>query len=99
MASAVFGNFFSKSSREADELSTDTEAGTLASSHADSGGKEIEHDEDGGREEGEGADLTHRELGLGDEEGGHSDSETLDEVLNDTGDELRDKGVHLYILS
>lgn len=83
--------------READELGTDTEAGTLTGSEANGRGEEVEDGEDHGGEKGEGADLTEHELLLGDDDGGNGHGEALNEILHDTRDDFTGKSLHFYI--
>ncbi len=83
--------------READELGTETEAGTLACRNTNRGGEEVEDGEDDRGEDREGRDLGHVELALGDDDGRNSDGETLNEILDHTSDDVRNHGIHLLI--
>ena len=83
--------------REANQLGTKTETGALASSHTNSGGQEVEHGEHNSGEHGQRADLTHIQLLLGDDDGGYSDGETFNEILNNACDDIRNHSVHFLI--
>lgn len=80
---------------EANEVGTETEAGTLAGSEANAGGEQVEDGEDNGGNNGESYNLL--ELGdlLGDDNAGNSDGETLEEILDGASQKLRgSKTVH-----
>ena len=84
--------------RKADEVGTQTEACALASREANAGGQQIQESEGDGGNDGHGQDLLHIQLLLGDDEGGQRDRETLEEILDRTGDELcYSETVHLII--
>jgi hypothetical protein len=84
---------------ESNKLGTKTEAGALAGGEANGGGEEVEDGEDSGGEEGKGANLTEHELLLRDDNRSDSDGKALNEVLDNTCNNLTHKGVHfLYIL-
>jgi hypothetical protein len=68
---------------EADEVGTETEAGTLAGSNSHARGENIEDGEDSGGENGHSGNLTHRERLLGDESSSKSYSNTLNKILYD----------------
>ncbi len=82
---------------EANKLGTETEAGTLTSSNTNSGGEEVEHGEHNRSEHGQRADFTHIQLLLGDDDGGHSDGQTFNEILNNACDDIRNHTVHFII--
>lgn len=71
---------------EADEVSAETEAGTLTGSDADGGRDSVKDGKHDGGEDGERGDLIKRQGALRDEDGGSGDNETLDQVLNDAID-------------
>jgi hypothetical protein len=83
--------------RESYKLGTETEAGTLTSSNTNSGGEEVEDSEDDSGEDSERGDLGHIELALRDDNSGDGNSETFDEILDHTSDNVRNHGVHLLI--
>lgn len=64
--------------READQVGADTEAGTLAGSHADTGRHNIQDGEHGSGNHGQCQDLIHRQGTLGDKDSGDGHKQTLD---------------------
>ncbi len=82
----LFKNGYLHTRGEADEVSAETEAGTLAGSHTDGGRDSVKDGKHDGSEDGEGGDLIKRQGALRDEDGGGGDNETLDQVLNDAID-------------
>jgi hypothetical protein len=92
-----FSNINLTSHWESDEVGSQTKSGSLAGCNTNAGRNEVEEDENAGSSDTEREDLTHIELGLGDEHSGEGYSETFDEVFNNTGDEIREETVHLLI--
>lgn len=81
---------------EADQVGTQTEAGTLAGSQANAGGKQIQESEGHGGHDGHSQDLLHIQLLLGDDEGGQGNGQTFQEVLDCASHELSNsESVHL----
>ncbi len=66
---------------EANEVSADTEASTLAGSHADGGGEDIQHSEHSGRTYSDSGYLIQGEALPGDEEESKSNSRTFNYIL------------------
>ncbi len=82
--------------REPDQLGTQTETGTLTSSEADGGGEQVQESECDSGDDGNGQDLLHIQLLLGDDEGRQGNGETLEEVLDSACHELSNsETVHL----
>jgi len=79
--------------REPYEICTDTEAGTLASRHADGRGDQVENREDRGGNERQRGDLVNRQRLPGDKKRGARNNETLNEVFDRTIDNFSD--VHI----
>jgi hypothetical protein len=86
MDSGLFINGYLHAGGETDEVSTETEAGTLTGSDANRGRNSVEDGKNDSGEDGEGGDLIERQGALRDEDGGGGNNETLDQVLNDAID-------------
>ena len=67
---------------EADEVGTQTEAGTLTGRNANRRGDGVQDGKHNGGENSEGGDLIQREGLLGDKDGRGSNHKTLDQILN-----------------
>ena len=74
--------------READQVGADTEAGTLAGSHADTGRHNIQDGKHSGSDHGQGQDLIHRQGTLGHKDGGDGHKQTLNQILDSTVNNL-----------
>jgi hypothetical protein len=84
---------------ESNELGTETESSSLAGGEANGGGKKVEDGEDSGGEESKCANLTEHKLLLRDDNRSDSNGKTLNEVLDNTCNNLAHKRIHfLYIL-
>ena len=94
MDSGLFKNRYLHAGGEADEVSAETEAGTLTGSHTNRGRDSVEDGKDDRSEDGEGGDLIKRQSALRDEDGGGSDNKTLDEVLNNAIDNFSKSVAH-----
>lgn len=68
--------------READEVGTQTKAGTLTGRNANRRGDGVQDGKHNGGENGEGGDLIHREGLLGDKDGRGGNHKTLNQILN-----------------
>jgi len=79
---------------EADEVSPESKPGSLTRCNANAGRNEVEQDENACSNDTESEDLAHHELLLGDEHSSEGHSETLNQVLDYTGDEIREEAVH-----
>ena len=82
---------------EADEVGTETEAGTLTGRDTDGGRDQIQNGEDGGGDKSERGDLIERLALAGDKDGGTRNDEALDQVLDCTIDYFTK--VHLILYS
>ncbi len=80
--------------REANQLGTDTEAGTLAGHNTHAGAEDVQYCEHGRRRDGDGHDLVHGQRLLGDEDQGQGHGNTLNHILDNAGQKLID--VHLF---
>ena len=81
---------------EANEVGTETEAGTLASRQANAGGQEVQEGEGDRSDDGDSQDLLDVELLLRDDEGGQRNGQTLKEILDRARNELgNSEAVHL----
>ena len=95
--------------READEVGADTEASTCAGRGTDRRGLDIEDGERRQGNEGDHADLTVLQCLPREDEGGDGNGETLQGILDATGDEVRNVerrgrrrlrlGLHLFVKS
>lgn len=72
-------------SREANEVRTDTEAGTLASRDADGGREDVQDGKHGSSRDGNRQDFIKREALPGDKHKSQGNSNTFNHILNDTG--------------
>lgn len=82
--------------READEVGTETEAGTLTSSKTDRGAEEVEDGEDGCSDDGYDDDLLNLGELAGDDYHRNGDGKTLEEILDYASKEFSTrKTVHL----
>ena len=82
--------------READQVSTQTEARTLARRQADAGGQQVQQGERDRGNDGHRQDLLQVQLLLGDDEGRQRHGQTLQEILDRARHELSDsEAVHL----
>ena len=85
---------------EADQVGAQTEAGALASRHANARRNSIQDGEDNRSEDTKGGDLIQRQSLLRDQDRGGGDNKTLNQVLNNAVDNLSKSVAHLfYILS
>ncbi len=82
---------------EADQVGTDTEAGTLASRDADAGGEDIQHREDRRSRDRDRHDLIQRQALARDKHQGQCNRNTLNYILDQTSQQIID--VHFYIRS
>lgn len=80
--------------READEVKSKPHPCPLSCCNANAGRNEVEQDENTCSNDTESEDLAHNELLLGDEHSSEGHSETLNQVLDNTGDEIREEAVH-----
>ena len=88
-----FTKLYLQTSREPYKICTDTEAGTLASRHADGRGDQVKDREDRGGNERQRGDLVNRQRLPGDKKRGARNNETLNEVFDRTVDNFSD--VHI----
>lgn len=79
---------------EADQIGSKPKSGSLSCCNANAGRNEVEEDENACSNDTESEDLAHDELLLGDEHSSEGHSETLNQVLDYTGDEIREEAVH-----
>ena len=83
---------------KADEVGTETEPSALTGGEANARGHQIQEGEGDGGDNGNGQDLLHIQLLLGDDEGRQRNGQTLQEILNGTGDELGNgEAIHLIL--
>lgn len=84
--------------REAHQVGTQAETGTLTSRQADRGRQEIQQSEGHGGHDGHSQDFLHIQLLLGDDEGGQRNGQTLQEILDRASHQLsHSETVHPYI--
>jgi hypothetical protein len=84
--------------REPHQVGAQAEARTLARRQADRGRQQIQESERDRSDDGDSQDLLDVQLLLGDDEGGQRNRQTLQEVLNRAGDNLRNsEAVHLIL--
>ena len=74
--------------RETNQVGAQTETGTGADGRTDAWGIDIQDSEHGEGSHGEHTDLLNLQLLAGDQERGDSDSETLQQVLDDASDQV-----------
>ena len=77
------------------EICTETEAGTLASRHADGRGDEVEHGENGRGDDGDGDDLLEVNALPGNQDGSETDGDTLNQILDGAIENFSE--IHYYI--
>ena len=94
MDSGLRKNGYLHAGREADEVSAETEAGTLTGGNTNRGRDRIKDGKHNGGEDGEGGDLIERQSALRDEDSGGGDNKTLDEVLNNAIDNFSKSVAH-----
>lgn len=85
-----FTKLYLQASGESYEICTDTEAGTLASRHANRRGDQVENRKDSRRNERQRGDLVDRQGLPGDKKRGASYNETLNQVFDRTIDNFSD---------
>jgi len=82
--------------READQVGTQTEAGTLAGSDANRGRDSVKDGKDNRGEDGEGGDLIQWQSLLRDKDRGGSDHKTFNQILDDTIDNFSKSVAHHF---
>jgi len=81
---------------EADEIGTQTEAGTLTGSDANRGRDSVKDGEDNRGEDGESGDLIQWESLLWDKDRSGSDHKTFNQILDDTIDNFSKSVAHHF---